>query len=428
MEDTNYFRNIWEIYGLKDNPFSTSPLLVKGGTLPIDCFVGRIEQVGRLGRAISSKGGSRIFVYGDVGVGKTSFVNYVRFKALERNYFTPFKEIAIQEDWSPDDFILNTLSAIYATLNIIKDRPIEKKLFSQLETLLGITSSDSDIGISIAGVGGNYAKYKKSGSKITITSLQNFFEEIIKSIIKNMQNEVIIHYNNLELLSEKKVKTIFNNLRDFFQINGIHFIFIGNLSTHSIIQSMPRVSSIFSDSPIQIENLSKEEITKIIGKRFEFLKIKDLTYIVPYTIECLDTLYSLMNGNIRYILNSLSTAISEITQEKPIILTPNDLSIILKMVLDKRYLTNLTNREKEVLFEIVRYKEITNKSLSDKLKIHRPNISNYLKNLEKKGCIYLKRQNGKDKFWSAEHRIRWSLLKQRKDSQQTLFASLIYKK
>ena len=69
MIDQDFLTSIWEVYGLRDNPFSTSPLLVKGGSLPIDCFVGRKERIKRLSRIIASKGGSRILIYGDVGVG-----------------------------------------------------------------------------------------------------------------------------------------------------------------------------------------------------------------------------------------------------------------------------------------------------------------------------------------------------------------------
>ena len=102
--------NIWELYGVKENPFATSPLLVKGGIIPLDSFVGRADEIKRLTKIIGSRGGSRTLVYGDVGVGKTTFVNVIRSHAYEKGFFTPFKEIAVQEDWSPMEFILNTLS------------------------------------------------------------------------------------------------------------------------------------------------------------------------------------------------------------------------------------------------------------------------------------------------------------------------------
>ena len=54
------------------------------------------------------------------------------------------------------------------------------------------------------------------------------------------------------------------------------------------------------------------------------------------------------------------------------------------------------------------------------LKIPRSNISTYIRDLEDAGCVYLRRKNGKDKFWKADPKIRWSLLKE--SPQQVLNA------
>jgi len=132
----------------------------------------------------------------------------------------------------------------------------------------------------------------------------------------------------------------------------------------------------------------------------------------------LQVIYKLMQGNIRDILNTLSTAVFHATSESPILLDRNELSRTLKEILEKRYLNHLTPRAKEVLAEIVKHEEITNKSLSDKLKIPRSNISNYVRDLENAGCVFLRRKNGKDKFWKADPKIKWSLLKE--SPQQSL--------
>ena len=220
-------------------------------------------------------------------------------------------------------------------------------------------------------------------------------------------------------MSEKKIRSLFGTLRDYFQTKGVHFIFIGNLTAFSILQSVPRFSSILSDTPFHIETLIYNEVIEVIRKRFEGLRISEkLNLIYPYNEHCLKILYELMDGNIRDILNSLSTAVFHATTESPVKLDKNKLARVLNEVLEKRYLNRLTPREREVLGEIIKHKEITNKALSDKLKIPRSNISNYIKDLENSGCVFLRRKNGKDKFWKADPKIKWLLLKE--DSQQTL--------
>lgn len=419
MQNNDTIKNIWELYGVSENPFSTSPILVIGGIIPIDSFVGRREEIKELSKVIGSKGGSRTFVYGDVGVGKTSFVNVVRHSAFGSGLFTPFKEIAVQQDWTIDDFIMNTLSAIYSTLKISKERYVSDKTLSKLESLFEIGRTSTNVGLSVMGSGGNYGKEQNPTEQLTTFNLQHFFQEIIQEINTNTKKDTIIHYNNLELLPEKKIRYIFDNLRDFFQTSRVHFVFVGNLTVHSIIQSIPRFSSNLTGTPFHIETLTFEETKEILKKRFSALRISnDYNLIYPYTENCLRVLYDLMNGNIRNILNSLSTAVLFATGEQAVVIDRNKLAKVLKDVLEKKYLHNLTQKPKEVLYEVVKHLEITNKSLADKLDIPRSNISTYIKNLEQEGCVYLRRKNGKDKFWSAEPKVKWSLLEE--DPQQSL--------
>jgi len=422
MQDNNCLKDIWELYGVKENPFSTSPILVVGGAIPIDSFVGRGEDINRLSKILGSKGGSRTFVYGDIGVGKTSFVNVVRSSAYEMGFFTHFKEITTQDKWGADEFILNTLSAIYSTLKLLKDKnkPITDDTYKKLESLFEVGRvMPNSFGVSILGAGFNYGNENRPAEVLSSFSIQQFFSELVEEINNNTKKEVIIHYNNLELMSEKKLRYIFDTLRDFFQTKGVHFIFIGNLTAYSILQSVPRFSSILSDTPFHIEVLKLEEIKQAIKKRFESLRIsKDYNIIYPFTEDCLKVIYDLMEGNIRDILNSLSTAVFYTTEESPIILDRNRLARVLKEILEKRYLSSLTPAMRKVLNEIAKHPEITNKAISDKIKIPRSNISTYIKDLEDAGCVYLRRKNGKDKFWKADPKIRWSLLKE--NPQQSL--------
>lgn len=422
MGNNERIADIWSLYGVKENPFLASPLLVIGGAVPIESFVGRVENIRRLNKILGSRGGSRSLVFGDFGVGKTSFVNVVRHSAMKMGYFTPVKEIAVLERWDADDFVLNTLAAIYSTLKLFKEKEcVGKDTMSQMETLFEIGRSDINIGISIAGFGGNYDSEKKTG-RLTSFGLQDFFNKVISEVIKNTGKEVIIHYNNLELLSEKKLRYLFENLRDFFQVAGVHFIFVGNLTVYSSIQSMPRFAHTLTDTPFNIEALTFEEVEEVIKKRFKALRIgSEVSVFYPYTHECLKILFDLMDGNLRYILNSLSTAVVEATDERPILFDKRQLAITLKSVLESRYLSKLKHKERIILDEIVKHKEITNKALSDKLKIPRPHISGYMKDLMNQGCVYLRRKNGKDKYWSADPKIRWSLLSDAKSPQRSLY-------
>lgn len=419
--DENIFIDIWELYGLRSNPFSTSPISVMGGILPLVCFVGRVEQIKQLGKTIGSKGGSRSLVYGDVGVGKTTFVNIVRRYAVDEGYFTPFQEIAINENWTPNEFILNTLGAIFTTIQLLQNSPINKDTSLKLETLVQVVFSDTNLNIGAFGFSGGYAKDRKPGAEITQLTLINFFKDICAEINRYTEKDIVIHYNNLEIFKEKTLKVLFENLRDFFQTDGVHFIFVGNQTVKSYLQSVPRFASTLSDTPILIETLQYREIKEIITKRFESLQIENLKYVIPFKEECLKSLFDLWGGNIRNILNSLSTAVQEVTKDKPLVMNQNRLVKTLKKILEKRYYSEkLRPRAKEILMEVVKRDEITNKGLANIFHLPSSNISKYLKDLENSGCVSVRRIKGRDKFWSAEPYIKWALLEEVEEKREEI--------
>jgi len=405
--------SIWELYGLQTNPFFTSPLLLKGGTLSIDNFIGRKDEVSRISRLIFSKGGSRILVTGDVGVGKTTFVNYARYRAFMKDFFTPIKEIAVQTNWNPNDFVLNTLASIYTTLKLFQNDSdyVSKETYSKLESLfeLSPTVKKTTIQASILGIGGSLESGYGEVQERTALLLQEFFTKVIEEIKENTKKEVIIHYNNLELLKEKDLRNVFDNLRDFFQIPNIHFIFVGSLSVYGIINTMRRFSSTLSDSII-LGLLNEDEINEIIEKRLDALKISGLNMIKPYDKSALKMLHKLYGGNIREILNSLSTAVMEGIKENPIILDGKIVGIILKKTVEKRYLEKLSDVPKKVLMYALRKMEFTNSEVSVSIGIKPQNVSKYINLLSNKGCIYLRRVEGQRHFYAVNPQLKWFLL------------------
>ena len=147
-----------------------------------------------------------------------------------------------------------------------------------------------------------------------------------------------------------------------------------------------------------------------------------MNYVIPFTKDCLKVLFDLWGGNIRHILNSLSTALQEATHEKPVILDENLLAKTLKEVLEKRYFSNptITRRKRDVLEEIVKRNEITIKALVGIMGIEKSNLSHYIRDLEGVGCVYLRRKTGKDKFWCADPIFKWSLLKEKKGTHSSI--------
>ena len=411
------YSSIWELYGLRSNPFSTKPLLVKGGNIPIESFFGRRSELDKLNRIFRSSGGSCALVSGDVGVGKTTFVNYARWGAMSGNFFTPFKEIAVQPEWSANDFILNTLAAIHSSIQLLDiEKKMDKDLWEKIEAVFStIKSVGKGYSLGLLGTSAGVDESRgRDAPEITNIFLSDLFAQLIDNLKKIGFKETIIHYNNLEIISEKgesQIKAVFTRIRDFIQTPDVHFIFVGDLNVPGIIESIPRVSQIFSNLPITLETFSKKDIESIIKKRLDALKIKDLKLISPCDDSAISVLHELYSGNIRSILNSLATAIVNTVKESAVILNGNTVKEILNGIAKKEFSNKVGGNEAKVLMEMVNHEEITNSELATILKMKGQNISKYINRLKEINCIYLRRTDGTHRFYSVRSPVKWILLK-----------------
>ena len=74
----------------------------------------------------------------------------------------------------------------------------------------------------------------------------------------------------------------------------------------------------------------------------------------------------------------------------------------------------LTDWEKEILFLMLKEDEMNNKKIAEKLKKQKQNISKVTNKLLDLCAIRIKRIEGKEKFFTVEHSIKWFLLEDNK--------------
>jgi len=246
----------------------------------------------------------------------------------------------------------------------------------------------------------------------TIQSLHAFYEQLVAEIQKMGYREIVLSYNNLEIIEPKELTRLFNSIRDFIQTKNTKFIFIGGTTVSETIGNMPRVQSIMAESPIILQNLSLAEIKELLEKRIRQLSIGGLQHINPYTHDALALLYSLHAGNLRYILNALSTALKGLVKDTPLVVSGDDLKIILPEIVKNRWLIKLTPLEKDVLTHILNNGEVTNKQIAGDLKKLKQNISPVTNKLRAL-CAIKAKSEGNEKFFTVEPSIKWLLLEAR---------------
>src|SRR3990167_6476119 len=104
----------WEAMGFKDEPFKTQPITAY--SLPL--YTGNVEKIKKAQFALQSNN-IVMAIEGTIGIGTTSFGNYLRFQAQkEKKYFTPASEIRVEPTWSADTLMAAIIANIVSTLEL----------------------------------------------------------------------------------------------------------------------------------------------------------------------------------------------------------------------------------------------------------------------------------------------------------------------
>ncbi|NUM37390.1 MAG: DeoR family transcriptional regulator [Candidatus Brocadiae bacterium] len=421
MEDN--LLNIWEAYGFKENPFNTRPLSLYGeNLLSIEkAFVGRknTEESDLLLRLLDSPGGNRIVIEGEIGVGKTTFINYHRHfwehkVKKEQKLFTSYGEIPIYYNWQPKDFLLNILSHLLhkMVLTFGLEKITSEPLFEELLILDKVYQQSSyQIEGQILGIGGGYGKSKNiTIPNITEARLQFYLQETIKAILQKGYRGIILHFDNLEILQSGRLEEcqqIFQNLRDTFQIPEVYFIFIGPTGFfRKVISPLERVRSIFFGWPIYVPPLTKEETLEAIHLRYELLAMKQLCWIKPVEDNCISFLYDLYEGKIRFIMDALQAILTRFPRSIGKILSLEDVQKLLFGFMEEKILKILTTREIEVLLQGASFGRFTNIQLTKYLDLKKSNVAKYLQKFQELGFVKLAKKEGRNIFYEVSEDIK----------------------
>jgi len=359
------FEPIFPKYGLKSNPYFIEALLVEGGTIPIETLVGREKEKQELHRLISLGGGQRIMVVGEAGVGKTSLVNYIRAKAKKASYFSPNNEIGIMDNWKVNDVIINTLQAVYLELKNQDIKITDPKLLLALEDLFELSRIVQDMDVDTEAL-----------MIINTQSLMEIFRKIVNELTNRGYRAIIIHYNNLDNIDDKEyLIRLLNNLRDFFNNTHSIFIFIGDETLPSVINVKSRLRQIFT-TPIKVPILDYEEVKNVIDIRLNELRLSEAnTVIRPHSEDSLKLLYDLYQGNIRDILNSLSSSVNE---KNVVTLSAVMTKQVLKEKATSLFIEKMSPTELKVLLYVLEKGSVNNKEIAENLKKLPQNISSYI--------------------------------------------------
>lgn len=400
--------NFWEKLGLKENPYDFKPLGIDEMSRKL--FVGRSNELSKLDSLISGNKGGLIIVEGEVGVGKTSFVNNFQYGKWQKEKILPsFRKIELSANTDPVNFMLSVFSNMLFSLEEVLDSKVLKK-FSEHSTAKSYVAKTIDSGlganINLFGFGGGVSKQKTVSQppSVMLPTILVALDEWIKFVIEKTKFKgIIIPIDNFDIVDEKTILSFLNTMRDtLIDRQHIWWIIVGQKGLSSLIENNAhRVSEVITGKPVVLESMSLKEINDMIDLRYKFLKkSKEVEKIIPD--EIIKILYLVSKGEARYILKRITDMIyafmTEFPTEKKI-----SLNVAKKMLYDdaKTRIENadLTSRKTVILQKMSSLGAFQSKDYK-KLKLNNaPAVIDYVEQFRAKGFITKIETTGKSVYY-----------------------------
>lgn len=413
-------QNIWKNFGLKGNPFDTRALALRSSYLPVKkAFAGRTSKSREnifITNILCNPGGACFVVEGDIGVGKTSFVNYHRAmweNEAEDKLFTPEKEIAVNSDWTVKDFLINILRGLIDKLLVSENAHIieNDNVLKKIKLLTDVYLNDHyNYGANIFHLGFSISKDEVINMPIiSETLLVKYLEHFVSKIKELGYTGVFIHLDNIELIATnvKKAQMLFENFRDTLQIPNIYFALVSAKGFYqNVISPRERLRSIFFGRPILLPPLSLKEVHIAFQKRYQLLKMKKKTYIEPFQKNFISYLYKIYQGKIRFIMEAINTLIPFLNYGKTSTLALQESKNKLREILQENIASHITPQEWEILEIAETFSEFSSKDISKKLDLQISNVSRSIKKFLQKGIIYQIHRTGRTYYYQIHEDIR----------------------
>lgn len=418
-------QNLWERYGFTGNPYNTKALsLSKAAPLSVqEAYIPRAESTTTadlINNFLRNPGGGRIVIEGEQGVGKTTFVNFHRQrwgKAAKQKLLSPALELEMQANWEERGLLINLLASLSSRLRLeMNEKAFKKeKLLREITALVGVHIENTggfNATLNILGTGGGLGRTQATAIKVgevTNDLLRQYFERLINLIKKYGYSGVIIHLDNFDKLGVRnsdKLKMFFESVRDILQEPGVYFIFVGNIGLfQKVIVPLPRVRSIFFDTPIHLKPLSLTEVKSVMEKRYHLLAAPGKEWITPVTDEVVENLYSIFEGRIRYIMNAITSLISHLPDSYAQPLTMAQATTMLQGIAHSEIKRVLKGVEQEVFLQAAKLSHFTNSQLGACVSKSKQMIQKYLKNWLSLNLVSRAEKKGRNQFYKVEPRF-----------------------
>lgn len=303
---------MWDLLGFKNSPYNAEPLRVKAED--VELLVGRSAEALEFQTTLEAATNGVTVISGPPGVGKTSFLNVQQYlletgggicgpRLLAARHLCP-----IQPEDDTRGVLQRAATTLFQSISSYceengKAVPSETRKIGKWIMAGGNTGFD--IGLSIAGFGGNIGRVVElpSASGVSFEGMQEVLACMVSEVVAKLGfTGAVICLDNVENLSDQKLKDALISMRDTaFAVSNIWWVIIGQSGLSSLISELdPRVSERLIGPGLELRPISLEELNTAIKLRVNrFHSGKGGAAPLPEKIH--EHLYAASNGEMRFV-------------------------------------------------------------------------------------------------------------------------------
>ncbi|MDO9183790.1 MAG: hypothetical protein Q7U04_15350 [Bacteriovorax sp.] len=277
----------------------------------ISNFIGREETVQRCKNAITSSD-TVIVLEGDVGVGKTSIGNYVRF-SLDK-VMSPRDEYKARAGQTPEDFLMNLVQTLVQEVYLPGSKYSSFKDVKPFKELSEIFKSGVLTNLTLMNFG--LQQSRTAPVEITSTHLLGWIREIVLAVKNRFGNSgrLLFQINNLDLnetFTEEQMIKFFNEIRDYLQIEGTSWILTGTPGIFNIVSKVKRIDQIISVKE-SIQPFSTKEMLNALDLRIKNAGDRFKQTPIPIEKSLLEFICLTSEGVFRKVINNIKILLDNI--------------------------------------------------------------------------------------------------------------------
>lgn len=396
----------WQAFGFKDDPLKTSPITKV--TLPL--FTGHEEEVAICKKVLTGSN-VRIVIDGARGVGTTSFSNYLRFnKKTAKHYFTPRKEIKVEQGWRCETLLGALISNVIREIELLpsNEKLLADKRFEEAKALSSrIAETYRSFGIAAFGFGANYGKQAGISSQpilVPSSTLADHIEDLVALMQEfGYKKGILFQLNNLdvgEIHSEEEMKYLLNALRDHTQMEGTHWLLVGDRGLRRFIsQQVDRLDDIISYE-VTLDPVPIDKLSEIIHKRVAFYSATDKAEL-PIEEDVFHYLYEITHGRLRYVFGLMSRLmnrlhVGDLTDKVTLNIAK---PMLMQLGRDRVQRADVTATEEQILQLLVTLPDATPSSIAHELDKTSQYIGRVLSGLADKHLVF-SHKKGRDRLYT----------------------------